>query len=68
MTKNTFKVHFENGLRYVKQEIEEFDKNHREDSTELANDSKMYETPGKKTLKYSTSKFHMQNFKLSTFL
>ena len=35
------------GTRYVKQSIDEVDKNHREQDTELANEGKMSANPGK---------------------
>ena len=48
MTPGHYKVVVEpDGTRYVIQNIDELDKNHREDCTDLANDGKMYTNPGK---------------------
>ena len=48
MTKNTYKVHVDpTGLEYVKQVIDELDKNHSPDDTIPSNDGHMYADPGK---------------------
>ncbi len=38
--------------KFVQQNIDELDKNHQLDSTEVANTAKMYETPGKAHQKF----------------
>ncbi len=51
MTPETYKVYKDAaGLKYVTQEIDELDKNHQADSSEVANTAKMYETHGKSQL------------------
>ena len=48
MTKDFFKIEvLPSGERYVVQVKDELDKNHRENSTDLTNQGKMYEVPGK---------------------
>ena len=47
MTKYTFKIKVDyEGTRYLQQqEVDEMDKNNHEESTDLANQAKMYENP-----------------------
>ncbi len=48
MTPEMYKVYTDpTGRKYVAQAIDEMDKNYKEDSTDVANAAKMYETPGK---------------------
>ena len=48
MTKDFFKIEvLPSGECYVVQVKDELDKNHRENSTDLTNQGKMYEVPGK---------------------
>ena len=47
MTQDTFKVHVENdGTRYIYQNIDEKDKNHGINDTELTNQARIYEDKG----------------------
>ena len=56
MTLDHYKVVVEpDGTRYVIQNIDELDKNHREHCTDMANDGKMYTSPGKNTFKFNQS-------------
>ena len=50
MTKNHFVLRFENGVRFLEQNVDELDKNHRENYDKQANQGKMYERPGKLNL------------------
>ena len=59
MTKETFKIQVEyDGTCYIQQQVDEPDKNHREDTRELANQGKMYEIPGKHIKFNKNFKFH----------
>ncbi len=61
MTPQTFHILTDaNGKKFVTQNIDELDKNHQADSTEIANKAKMFETPGK-SLKnvFTISKIHL---------
>ena len=46
MGKNHFKINYSNGIRFIEQNVDELDKNHRQDYDKIANQAKMYETPG----------------------
>ncbi len=49
MTPQTYKLFQDgDGLEYIMQDIDELDKNHQQDSMEVANKGKMVATPGEK--------------------
>ena len=48
MKKDHYKIFVNpDGMRYIQQNIDELDKNHREDTLAMANEGKIYENPGK---------------------
>ncbi len=50
MSPKTYQVYTDaTGQKYVTQEIDELDKNHQSDSSEVANTARMFATPGKST-------------------
>ncbi len=54
MILETYKVYTDpTGRKHIAQAIDEMDKNHKEDSTEVANAAKMYKTLGKNIPKQS---------------
>ena len=46
MRKHHFVIKFENGTKFVEQNVDELDKNHRENDDSLANQGRMYEKTG----------------------
>ena len=46
MTCNHFSIKFENGTRFLEQNMDEMDKNHRENDDIVPNQGRMYENPG----------------------
>ena len=55
MTKDTFKIVCQpDGVRYVIQNIDEKDKNHGINDTDMANQGKMYEDTSKKISLYNS--------------
>ena len=55
MQKNTFQIQRDtDGRHFIKQVIDEHDKNHTENNTKPANEARIYECPGTKLLNFSS--------------
>lgn len=68
MTLNHYKVVVEpDGMRYIQQNIDELDKNPREDCLTIANEGKIYANPGKNSLFKCVSKLTQIKLKSKTF-
>ncbi len=72
MTKNTYKIYTDiSGKEYVQQFQDEANKNHCEDSTELANEGKIFAKPGKfakkSSMKETFLSCHQRNTPLGMF-